>query len=235
MTEHNTTELKDRIIEMMTENTGVNMLDSGGDNGRAWQQNRLIEEWDAVPVTSMEVWDDEVIISYSTYHYLMNFLDITDESERLNDVLKEIMAESDDPIYADITEFYAWYDLPDRASTNTYNYDNIIDHVLQYSIFEIDGKSYIVLEVHLGCDVRSGYSIPQIFALNESDYFMMAQYDLNASCRCADWWSDDGGQNWYLDGSAPSPDTDWSYDEDANVVTCNKCGKQVKFYVMESY
>lgn len=234
MTEHNTT-LKDRIIEMMTENTGINMLDSGFKDGRRWQRNRLIEDWDAIPVVDVEVYNDDIIISYSAYHYLMNFLNITEESERLNDVLKEIMEDSDDPIYADIAEFLAWYDLPDNAPTNTYNYDNIIDHVLQYHIFEIDGTPYIILEIHLGADVRGGYTYPQIFALDEPDYFMMAQYDLNASCECSDWWSDDGGQNWYLDGSSPSPDTDWKYDEDANTVTCNKCGKSVGFYVMEDY
>lgn len=227
--------LKDRIIEMMTEETGINMLDSGGANGRRWQRNRLIKEWDVTPVIDMDVCSDDcVIIGYSTYHYLMNFLSITEDSERLNDVLKEIIADSDEPIYADIAEFLAWYDLPDDAPTNTYNYDNIIDHVLQYHIIEIDDKPYIILEIHLGADVRGGYTYPQIFALDEVDYFMMAQNDVNASCECADWWSDDGGQNWYLDGTYPSPDTDWKFDEDTNTVTCNKCKKPVEFYVMES-
>ena len=29
------------ILEMLLKNTGINMLDSGGDNGRAWQRNQL--------------------------------------------------------------------------------------------------------------------------------------------------------------------------------------------------
>jgi hypothetical protein len=235
MTEHNTI-LKDRIIEMMTESTGIAMMDSGGANDRGWQRNRLIDDWDAVPPVDVEVWDDEVIVQYSTYHYLMNFLSITEDSERLNDVLKEIIADSDDPIYADIAEFLAWYDLPDDAPTNTYNYDNIIDHVLQYHIIEIDDNPYIILEIHLGADVRGGYTYPQIFSLGSDEdmtHFEGAQYDIGARCDCSDWWSDDAGANYYLDGSSPSPDRDWIYDADNDRVTCRKCGKEVVFSVTE--
>ena len=239
-TEHNTAELKDRIVAILTESTGVNMLDSGGENGRGWQQNRLIKDWDAIPPSSIQVWDDEVIVQYSAYHYLMNFLDITDESERLNRVLIEIMDESDESYMSDVEEFLSIEDIETDGYAchniiNTYNYENIIDSVLQYAVFEVEDETYIILQVHLGADVRGGYTVPQIFALDAPDYFNMAQNDIGARCECSDWWSDDGGQNWYLDGSCPSPDTDWKYDEDANTVTCNKCRKPVEFHVMESY
>lgn len=239
MTEHNTT-LKDCIIEMMTENTGTHFLDSGGANGRAWQKNQLIKDWDAVPSVDVEVWDDEVIVQYSTYHYLMNFLDVTDESERLNRVLIEIMDASEESYMSDVEEFLSMEDIDTTAYAchdiiNTYNYENIIDSVLQYAIFEFEDETYIILQVHLGCDVRSGMGTPQIFALDAPDYFNMSQNDINASCDCCDWWSDDGGQNWYLDGSCPSPNTDWKYDGDDHIVTCNKCKKVVRFSVMESF
>ena len=32
--------LSQTICDMLTENTGTHMLDSGGDNGRSWQQNQ---------------------------------------------------------------------------------------------------------------------------------------------------------------------------------------------------
>lgn len=240
MTEHNTL-LKDRIIGMMTESTVINMFGSGGANGRLWQQNRLIDDWNALPVAGVDVWgDDWANIRYSTFHYLNNFLDITEESERLNDVLIEIMNTSDESYYNDMEAFLSMDDIDIDTYAchdiiNTYDYDNIIDHILQYAIFEVDGESYIMLQVHTGCNVRSGYSMPQIFALDEPDYFIMAQNTISAVCECSDWWADDDGQNWHLNGSSPSPSTDWKYDVDANTVTCNKCGKPVRFHVMESY
>ena len=230
--------LKDRIIGMMTENTGINMLDSGGANGRGWQRNQLIDDWDATPVVSLDVWEDEVIVSYSVYHYLMNFLSITNKSERLNNTMRDIMNESDDPIYADIIEFFSWQGIPEHNVINTYNYDNILGGVLQYTLFKIGDESYIMLQVHNGADVRGGYTVPQIFSLgNDEDmtHFVIAQDDINARCECSDWLSDDAGANYYLDGSSPSPDRDWVYDADNDRVTCAKCGKEVVFSVTEGW
>lgn len=36
----NATQTEQIIYEMLTENTGRHMLDSGGDSGRAWQRNQ---------------------------------------------------------------------------------------------------------------------------------------------------------------------------------------------------
>ena len=239
-TQHNRTELEARIIEILTEDTGINGLDSGGVNGRGWQRNRLIDDWNALPTVDVDTCGDDIMISYSTFHYLNNFLDITDESERLNNVMKGVMEESGASYYDDMEEFLSFADVgpdPDGYTgiVNTYNYDNIIDHVLQYAIFEVDGESYIILQVHLGADVRGGYSVPQVFALPEPDYFITTQNDVTARCGCSDWYSDDGGQHYYRDGSPSSPDPDWSMDEDTNAVTCNKCGGPVEFGVMESF
>ena len=145
MTEHNTTELKNRIIAILIEDTGISMLDSGGTNGRAFQQNQLIDDWDAVPVVDVGVWDDYVNAQCSTYHYLNNFLSITDESEHLNDELKKIMDDSEDSYYNDMETFLSGDDIDTEAYAchdiiNSYNWDNIIDHVLQYAIFENEGE-----------------------------------------------------------------------------------------------
>lgn len=235
--------LKARIIGMMTESTGCDILDSGGAYGRGWQRNRQIpvDEWDKTPACSIEVYGtDAVIVTYDVYNYLTNFLSITEESERLNAIMRDIVNASGENSY--IPDMEAFLGLKgieiDGNGThdiiNTYNGDNILSQILQYAIFEMDDEPYILLQVHNGCDARGGYTHPQVYAIEWADYFYLASQDINASCECSDWWSDDAGGNYYKDGSCPSPDPNWEHDQDNNTITCRDCGKPVKFYVTES-
>jgi len=235
--------LKARIIGMLTENTGCDILDSGGAYGRKWQSNRHIpvDMWDNAPACSIEVYgESEVIPSYDVYHYLVNFLSITEESDRLNAALQDIVSVSDAGSYIDDMESflelkgveiegYALHNID-----NTYNYDNLLSQVLQHAVFEVDGDTYIMLQIHGGCDVRGGYTCPQIFTLDEPDYFIMAAQDINARCDCSDWWSDDAGAHYYKDGTCPSPEPSWIGNQDDNTLTCSECGGLVSFYVTES-
>ncbi|MCD6161556.1 MAG: hypothetical protein J7K40_03970, partial [candidate division Zixibacteria bacterium] len=225
--------LKARIIGLLTENTGCDILDSGGAYGRQWQRNRHIQmdEWDKRPACEIDVCgDDEVIVSYDVYHYLTNFLDITDESKRLNGIMQRIVATSDATSYLTCMETflereeielegYALHNI-----VNTYNSESLLSQVLQYAIFEVDGESYILLQVHGGADCRGGYTCPQVFALEEADYFTLASANIDAQCDCSDWYSDDAGCHYYKDGSCPSPDPNWEYDQEKNTVTCRDCG-----------
>jgi len=238
--------LKDRIIGMMQENTGANMLDSGGADGRGWQRNNLITDFDNTPVVELDVYEDGVIPAYSVYHYLMNFLEITPQSEKLNAALAEFMDASDNPHVKDVQDFIKTIDHADIFSiTNTYNSDNILSQILNYTIFEsehgeynITGGYYIALQVHNGADARGGYTVPQIFYLGSDDaaaYFEMAQTQVYTACDCGNWDSDDAGNTYYKDGTSPSPDPEWIYETEKNRVMCRKCGKEVNFSVIESW
>ena len=238
--------LKARIIGMLTENTGCDILDSGGIGGRRWEVNRHIQNFDDIPACMVDVCADgrdngEVIISYNIYPYLCLFLDITEESERLNGILQGIIEnDGNDSYITDVEDFLKAVDAghDDRdcvcGSTNTYNYDNILSQVLQYDIFEIDDETYISLQIHGGCDVRGGYTKPQIFNLEEPDYFIMAQHDITAWCGCGSWYSDDAGNNWYFGGCTPSKPADWFYSREKNTVRCLDCRQPVTFGVTES-
>ena len=235
---------KARIIGMLTENTGCDILDSGGAHGRQWQQNRHIKNFDDIPACSIDVCadgrdDGEVTIAYNVYKYLSLFLSITEESERLNAILQKIVETSGNAAYpADVEMFLivtkATKDGCGCGGANTYNYDNIISQVLQYDIFEIDGETYIALQIHGGCDIRGGYTKPQVFCLEEPDYFIMAQMDITAWCGCGSWLSDDAGYHWYFDGRAPSKPADWFYSREKNTVRCLDCRQPVTFMVITS-
>jgi len=240
MTNTTQTELNNRIIAMMTENTGISMLDSGGADGRMWQRNGLIDDFDNTPVVELDVYEDGVIPLYSVYHYLVNFLEITPESEQLNESLKAFMADSTNSYMQDAEDFIKTLECEEIHDVfNTYNTDNILSQILQYTIFEDgEGDYYIVLQIHGGCDSRGGYGTPQIFSLGDDDafaYFSMAQTQVYTACDCGNWDSDDAGNNYYFDGGSPSPDPEWNYNTDDNTIACRKCGKTVVFSVMESF
>jgi hypothetical protein len=81
-------ELKRAIQEMLIENTGCSILDSGGAYGRGWEKNRS-RDFENENAIAIEVWDDQVIIQYNVYSYLTNFLEMTEESKRLDKLLQK--------------------------------------------------------------------------------------------------------------------------------------------------
>lgn len=51
----------------------------------------------------------------------------------------------------------------DGTVDNTYNWDCNLERTIQYGFFEYRDESYISLQIHNGCDVRGGYTIPVVF------------------------------------------------------------------------
>lgn len=230
------------ISEMLGENTGVSIFDSGGVNGRLWQQNQGIDDFKNINVIDVEIYDkDDILISYNVYHYLTNFLDVTETSEMLNNGIT-----TDKNNFSDIELMERILMRPSINTTgygcheivNTYNYDNIISTTLQYAIFEYGGEystnTYIILQIHTGADVRGGYTTPQIFMIEDPDYFIMAQCDVYAFCGCGGWHSDDCGYNWYPDDNE-SEFKDITYIDNDEVLRCSDCYTKIEFGVMEDY
>lgn len=197
------TPTKKAVIEMLVENTGVHMLDSGGAYGRAWQRNRTVTNWDEIPDISIDIDDEErcqFSVIRSTYHFLVNNLLYDEECERLE---KWFKAWAMDGKMNKETWIHCMEKFPeelgagDIKSYNTYDGENVLNQVLQFVCFSWDDNEWVLLQVHGGCDVRGGYSIPKVF--KELDGFFNIGNDLIASCTDGCWrfWSDDGGYNWY--------------------------------------
>jgi hypothetical protein len=230
--------LKRAIQEMLVENTGCSILDSGGAYGRGWEKNR-----------SRDFENEE--------SYLTNFLEMTEESKRLDKLLQKAIDLGDTDNYmADMEDFmeeqgqdgYTHYSI-----TNTYNYDNILSEALQYGILisEDTDEHFIILQLHNGCDVRGGYTRPRVFSLGTDDefsYFRMAQEEVTAICRkCGiEWFSDDSGYNWYNDGNPSEQSelrTDTKQEEELKIVCDAKnnkvyhknCGGEISYEVLEEW
>jgi hypothetical protein len=248
--------VKQAIKEMLTENTGCHILDSGGAYGRHWTENRK-RNFDEEPSVSIEVWDEEINISYNVYHYLNNFLQLNDECKKLQRSLNWYVNREDSKGYLqDIRDFAAHLEQKRKARwhgiTNTYNYDNIISQILQYAIIELDAWYYIVLQIHNGCDARGGYTKPRVFLLGDEDaegYFHLAQNDLSVYCnKCGmHWWSDDGGYHFYYENCTHSQkkltenendiETELKFigNQEKNKAFHKNCGGELIFTVTEGY
>ncbi|MCK4668186.1 hypothetical protein KAU33_15655 [Candidatus Dependentiae bacterium] len=236
------------IAEMLTENTGKNVLDSGGESDRLWQQNqgRDFKKEDA---TQIELWEktDEVIITFNLFDFLTIYLELDDNCKKLQRRFNKFARspeQEDEPWLVTMEEFGNKINeepsmLEYVGVTNTYNYDNILGGVIQYVSFFYDGNLYAVLQIHNGADIRGGYTEPKIFKIPEADYFIMAQNNLSAFTECFAWDSDDGGYNWY-DGANYCPETyddipALEFDVRGKKVFFKGTDDEVNFSVMESY
>lgn len=190
------TETQIALDEMLKENTGRHILDSGGAYGRNWERNQDIN-FDEVPPIDLRFnrWKandgkfyQDVEMSFHIYHWLDNILDY---EKKLDEMFLE-WCEYDDPdnnkswlelagdwieeIFEnglpmedellEVTGLYGDKSLP--QAENTYNSgDDFLSQTLLFTYLEIDDIAMVMLSIHGGCDVRGGYTRPRMFSLKE--------------------------------------------------------------------
>lgn len=222
----NLTELstEDRLIAQLTENTGRALMDSGGTPkydeegnytgstegyGRAYERdkNRAFKD---DPVGEYDAYKDEIVVALSTYHFLMERAQIHYNPE-MDKPFQQFMNECDSYGMSAMEEYIdhlidlghdigGIYGQGMPQIVNTYNGESILDRVLQFIYFEMDGDAYVLLQTHNGADVRGGYSTPVLYeidALEPVYIFMVSDATLYAGDRY--WWTDDG-YHWYEEG-----------------------------------
>jgi len=134
-----------KILEdMLKENTGRHMLDSGSHYGRHFEENRKVEDMDNTPISTHSIrnyGEDEIeLISHvSTYHFLKHRVDYTNESHQLTKQFYEYSHE-------EALDGESWTTCMDalfgNASVNTYNHEHAVDQVLQFHAFTLEGVGY---------------------------------------------------------------------------------------------
>lgn len=166
------------LQEMFTTPTAHSIIDSGGIYGRAYQKNAE-RKLDQEPQATLSVTEWGLEFSVNTYLHLEACLerdqlceafDALDDGSNWNSDYYGVTAgqqEFLEEIGADVGE--AW---------NTYNWENSFDQVLQGHPVEVDGEDYVLLQVHGGCDVRSGYTGARLFKMQT----WMSDYWLNDEC-----------------------------------------------------
>jgi hypothetical protein len=114
----------------------------------------------------------------------------------------------DDSLYA-ATGIYG---EGEPLTVNSYNEENLLEQTILFTYFELRSHpgragslgSYVVLQIHGGCDVRGGYTRPRMFRVEHDDE--LAIFDFRrGTIFCAGpekhWWTTDDGYHWYRDGA----------------------------------
>jgi hypothetical protein len=216
----------DVIIDLLKQNTGASLGDSGYAYGRHWERNQVVDFAATPQVKLYVVTDDDrpvikspgrtlvpvssVSATVSLYHYLLNFLEVTDQSEHYQRELEALgqTPEQEDQSWRVTMEAFVKrvhnsedeYLFRGGEAQYSYNWDNHLSQDIQFIGFRgEDSRSYVVLQVHNGCDARGGLTSPYVFALQTSedeDTFLMAQQDLDLVEQGEPYrnWTYEGGQ-----------------------------------------
>lgn len=216
-----TPETKQVIAAMLKENTGRHFLDSGGENGRAWQRNQERNFADEEPAT-LDGSYGEISVTVNLYHWLVDRLEYCED---LTEKFEEWANASEDrkemPWLALMEE---WADEEMEATglygsdkpftVNTYNHESLLSQTIQFTYFTLDtdnhSGAFVLLQIHGGADVRGGYTAPKIFQVTDYDGTSILD-DQRATIYCntcegddggpCGHWDTDDGYHWYEEGS----------------------------------
>jgi hypothetical protein len=183
-----TTKTEQVLFEMLTENTGTHMADSGGDYGRHWQRNakKSLEDFKNEPHATIDPkYGDS---SLSTFHYLRERLDF---SEGMNLMLEDFAKKHPEESWREtVALFLDALGVTERDESiedarwefNTYNFDRfMVSQTMQGYFFYLGSKEYVALQIHGGADVRGGYTAPKIFKADRYQFILEAD---QISFRC---------------------------------------------------
>jgi len=175
------TETKKMVLSMLLENTGVAMLDSGGDDGRMWQRNAKKDLTKEPQVTIDDITEptasEDIDINVSLYHYLPEVLELDAVCDLFNTGFAK-MADWESDIYGVSKEAEAWLKrkgFTTGDSWNSYNGESNLSQTLQGTELKIDGLGegeYVLLQVHGGADVRGGYTDAKLFHYQKFQEFI---------------------------------------------------------------
>ena len=174
------TDTQKLVHAMLTENTGSHMLDSGGAYGRNWSRNqaKTIEDFDNEQEQTIEKseWTDkdgETHTEYerrvSVFHYLSELeLDhVCEEFNQRNADCPDWDGDFGYGVSQSGADFLELIGMESKYEFNTYNGDSDLSQVLQGAWLDMDGDTYLLLQIHGGCDVRGGYTDAKLFKVED--------------------------------------------------------------------
>ena len=153
------------IYAMLTESTGTNFLDSGGDKGRFWQRNqtKTLEDFKAQELLEIDHKYNEItlnIFPFLNEHLEYNY-------EETNNLYKYLLKYNYDFNNSNnIIDFFNAELFPEEESKqlNSYNEDCILSQTIQLIWSgDLHDHDLVALSIHNGADVRGGYTDFKIF------------------------------------------------------------------------
>lgn len=172
--------LEQTIYEMLVENTGTALCDSGGIYGRNWEKNKgkTLADFKREPSVSFDqptkTQPHLDYVSVSIFKVLTEYAEL--ELDELCDEYNHKFIPAKDwnsDIFGVSEKAERWLtknSFTSGDSWNTYNEESNLSQVLQGTILKhASGDSYVLMQVHGGADVRGGYTDARLFKLTD-DY-----------------------------------------------------------------
>ena len=241
-------DIKEVIDKLLKEPITHYLGDSGGAYGYQYERNQNegylkglnpVEEWTDDDTNERTLEITIPVYDYLTYNLIKDSITCGIE-EQLFDELKEAeidpysIYEVEDFLNNGKTSFYVepCFHQNEISYVNTYNYEEYLSQTLLYCTFSTGNEDYLLLELHNGCDVRSGYTKPQLFKIKDIEYFLISQSDRFCQCEC-------GLNDYTISGSDDPTERNGDYidgneiwkrtyvDNDRNV-RCKKCNSIVE-------
>lgn len=218
------------LAEMMTENTGRHILDSGDAYGRHWQRNAGMTAHDfaEAPKAWADKWGG---ITLSVFHYLADRLSYIAEMDK---AFQDFADADTDSGWLSLMESFALEHDSSMVSWNTYNGEDWLSQTLQGVTFAHDGSVFALIQIHGGADVRGGYTRPRVFRVDvdSAEYF---PYD-NASAELACPENHDHGVSVRYGEviSAEGYSRDMP-EHDGEVFRCSECAAVMTVHAPEPY
>lgn len=159
------------LADMLTENTGIALCDSGDAYGRHWQENqgRDLSSFINAPEAEIVSWGEDEFgwVRIDVFHYLDNRVEYDYE---LDQEFAEFanLPENKETGWLWLMEEWAESksNNGDSETFNSYNAENLLSQTIQGTCFEIGDEWYVLLQIHGGCDVRGGYTAPRVFRID---------------------------------------------------------------------
>lgn len=158
------------------ENTGRHMCDSGGENGRGWQQPDI-----SVNAPEIRDWHKGCSATIQTSVFLAERMEILrDLQRRWQDWDKGTQGDSARGWFASGADFMEILGYEQACRGNVYNGENDLSDIYVYEVWQKPGEetspdwiydrnAVAVLYLHTGADARGGYGRP-IFCRSNGDY-----------------------------------------------------------------
>ena len=210
------------IYDMMTEDTGRLLTDSGDHYGRNWQQNRK-SNFDKSPAAWVSFHNEFPEITKSTFHFLCENLE---HDKIMQDNLDKLTQNSDKSYSDDVESFLESFVILEGGYTYNDEY-SLLNSDIVYDIFkDDDGNEFVIIRCHGGCDARWGFSKPRVFRVDyESFTYSIREAYASCDCGCLDirygeFEGEIDGE--YVDGWNKT----W-VEQKPHGAKCTKCGKDV--------
>lgn len=207
-------ETEHKLYELLQENTGRVLVDSGGAYGRHWERNRGVD-FAAQPEGELTVYvrketehlfgQVDICATLNVFHFLRERVAY---NRALDEQFREYVEKKD--LHLD---YHAGIDFATSIGgmgiyrdgepfvTNTYNGEDLLSQIIQFVYWtdEDNGDAHILLQIHGGCDSRWGYTDPVAFDV--TDYEGLSIFD-NAQATiycddCGKHWDTEDGYRWY--------------------------------------